>query len=67
MEKKIYEHIFKTKFDDHLDGWRVDATRDAIETLRACRVGLIIKNPPPETLMLTEPVGLFIFTFPDDY
>jgi hypothetical protein len=67
MDKKTYEHIFKTKFDAQLDDWSGDATGDAIETLRAGRVGLIIKNPPPETLMITEPVGLFIFTFPDDY
>jgi hypothetical protein len=67
MEKKTYEHIFKTKFDAHLDGWRGYATGDAMETLRVCRVGLIIKNPPPEGLTITEPVGLFIFTFPDDY
>jgi hypothetical protein len=67
MYKKTYEHIFKTKFDAQLDGWSGDATGHAIDTLGACRVGLIIKIPPPETLMLTEPVGLFIFTFPDDY
>jgi len=29
MDKKTYEHIFKTKFDAHLDGWRLDATGDA--------------------------------------
>jgi hypothetical protein len=67
MEKKTYEHIFKTKFDAQLDGWRLDASGHAIDTLRACRVGLIIKNPPPEGLTITEPVVLFIFTFPDDY
>jgi hypothetical protein len=29
MEKKIYEHIFKTTFDALLDGWIVDASRHA--------------------------------------
>ena len=67
MEKKIYEHIFKTKFDAHLDGWRLNARGDASDTPVARRVGLIIKNPPPTGLTITEPVGLFIFTFPDDY
>ena len=43
MDKKTYEHIFKTKFDANLDGWMVDA----IDTPVARRVGLIIKNPPP--------------------
>jgi len=38
MEKKIYEHIFKTKFDGHLDGWMVDATGDASDTPVARRV-----------------------------
>jgi len=38
MEKKIYEHIFKTKFDAHLDGWMVDATGDASDTPVARRV-----------------------------
>jgi hypothetical protein len=32
MEKKIYEHIFKTKFDAHLDGWMVDARGYASDT-----------------------------------
>ncbi len=40
MEKKIYEHIFKTTFDALLDGWIVD-------TPEAGMVGLNIKNPPP--------------------
>jgi hypothetical protein len=29
MEKKTYEHIFKTKFDAHLDGWSGDASGHA--------------------------------------
>jgi len=37
MEKKIYEHIFKTKFDAQLDGWRLDASGHARDTLGAHR------------------------------
>jgi hypothetical protein len=32
MDKKTYEHIFKTKFDAHLDGWSGDARGDASDT-----------------------------------
>jgi len=37
MDKKTYEHIFKTKFDAPLDGWRLDARGDASDTLGAHR------------------------------
>ena len=52
MEKKIYEHIFKTTFDALLDGWIGDASRHArsrygrVKYKKSAAVVVDDKEPP---------------------